>query len=550
MGAVGTLAKKELRLLLRDPRAALLLVGMPLVFILVLGLLLGEGFGQKPDNKLRVSLVDEDQGHAAEASAAWLAASPGAGAAWLNGVVYAGLAGQGRLPPAPWAGVVLKDLQDTAGIKVERVADRELAGRLCRDGKRPAVLVFGPDFSRRVAACSFLSEGINPFYRDGINLGEVGSELVRDETQPTTAAVIEQVAQGTLMRVVMPWMIGKAFEKISAEDFIERLGRAVRMPLPQGDSAVERGAIALMLARKGVKADADGKVSLNEALKVAARDERMMGEFRRRVGEGVQTALSQQFSKYDLTGKTWATLTRSESRPGTGAEVASYQNEDGQGLLRRGAARYQVLVPSYTVMFAFALTLVVGWLFVSERRRGTLKRLMTTPVTRTELLLGKLLPCLGLAVAQGLVLLLAGRLAFGMRWGPASWGTGQQVLALLPVVLTTALAAMGMALLVAALARTEMQVAIYGSVLVLILGLMSGCVFPRELMPERAQQVTLVTPHAWALDAYRQLLLSARPNLVIVGRSCLVLAGFGVGFLALAWLALGRHPATAGAAKG
>ena len=62
MKAVWALARKELRLLLRDRMAAGLLLGLPLLFILVLGLLLGEGFGQKSDDKLRVSLVDLDEG--------------------------------------------------------------------------------------------------------------------------------------------------------------------------------------------------------------------------------------------------------------------------------------------------------------------------------------------------------------------------------------------------------------------------------------------------------------------------------------------------------
>src|SRR5712671_3462704 len=63
MMPIWTLSKKELRLLLRDPRAAVILLGMPFLFILILGLLLGEGFGQKPDDRLRVSLVDLDRGY-------------------------------------------------------------------------------------------------------------------------------------------------------------------------------------------------------------------------------------------------------------------------------------------------------------------------------------------------------------------------------------------------------------------------------------------------------------------------------------------------------
>jgi ABC-type multidrug transport system permease subunit len=122
-----------------------------------------------------------------------------------------------------------------------------------------------------------------------------------------------------------------------------------------------------------------------------------------------------------------------------------------------------------------------------------------------------------------------------MRWGPDAWSLARQVLWLLPVVLTTSLAAMGMALLVAALARTEFQVAIFGTLLVLALAFVGGCLIPRELMPEEAQPLTRVTPHAWALDAYRQLLLSTQPNLAVVAWSSLALGGFGLGFLGLAW---------------
>src|SRR5215831_14752778 len=61
--ASWAVAKKEFRLLLRDRLSAGILLGMPLFFILVLGLLLGEGFGQKADDRLRVSVLDLDEGY-------------------------------------------------------------------------------------------------------------------------------------------------------------------------------------------------------------------------------------------------------------------------------------------------------------------------------------------------------------------------------------------------------------------------------------------------------------------------------------------------------
>src|SRR5207249_5674857 len=118
-----------------------------------------------------------------------------------------------------------------------------------------------------------------------------------------------------------------------------------------------------------------------------------------------------------------------------------------------------------------------------------------------------------LSLGQGIFLLVAGKLVFGLRWGPDQWSLGYQFLWLLPVVFTTSMAAMGLALLVSALARTEIQVALYGALPVLVLALIGGCILPREMMPEQTRSISFLTPHGWALDAYREL-LDINPNTV------------------------------------
>jgi ABC-2 type transport system permease protein len=552
--AIWTLAKKEGRLLLRDRLAAVILLGMPLLFILILGLLLGES-----DQKLRIVLLDLDTGK--------------------------GLGGK-----ESWAHIVERDLSDTGGVKIEVLSSIEEAEYLIHFHKRAAVVVFEPTFSDRVNECSFLAEGINPFYRDGVDLRKVDVQLLRDSMQPGTATVIEQVVQVTLLRVLMPWMIGKAFEKLSEKSFIQKLGDKVRLPVPGpaefmfslkgiklqvpfkltkkaldalGSGQVPETVVAKLTPLIGEeiepedefkkelgrlltkdelasfqkrivdKARQQPRASLNDALAVAAPDATALNEYLAKVGIGVQAALREQFSKYNLTGMTWAALTKSREPTGT-----KTPEEPSSPLLNRGAHRYQMLVPAYTVMFAFFLVMNVGWIFVAERRQGTLKRLRSAPVTRAQILLGKLVPYLLLSLGQGVFLLVAGRVIFGMRWGPESWSLGEQVLCLLPVVVSTSLAAMGLAMLVAAVARTEIQVALYGAVPVLLLALIGGCVLPREMMSEQAQTISFLTPQGWALDAYRELLFADpaySPNLIIVARACAVLVGFAAVFLALAW---------------
>ena len=551
MSLIWTLAKKEFLLLLRDRLALVLLLVMPLLFILILGLLLGEGFGQKSDDKLRVSIVDEDQ---------------------------AGKGFDGR----PWSRVVQEDLEDTAGIRVEIIPSRAEAEQLIHEHKRAAVFIFREGFSAEMNQCSFMTDGKNPFHRDGVYLEKVNAELLKDSTQGGAASIIEQVAQVSMLRVILPWMIGRAFERLSDPQFITILGHEVNLPSPMNEqqlrrfmalySDYENGRISALSMGLELKKALDSwpkksnvafnagcglpswtvnhnqRISLGETLQIAAESrakaepnssvEMQAEEYRKKVGSGVQGALGKQFEKYNLRGKTWADLTKSQGDPREGANPYDYVNRDGAGFLKRGAYRYQVLVPSYTVMFAFFLALIVGWVFVAERRQGTLKRLRAAPVTRGHILLGKMLPCYVLSVAQGLFLLVMGRLLFGMRWGPENWPWWEQCAFILAVVLTTSLAVMGLAMLVAAVARSEMQVALIGAVAVLVLALIGGCVLPREMMPEQTQQISLITPHGWALNAYRELLNADpkyQPNLAIVGESCAVLTAFGLTLLAGAW---------------
>src|SRR5262249_25714638 len=150
------------------------------------------------------------------------------------------------------------------------------------------------------------------------------AEVMIDETQLTAASIIEQVAQGTLLRVVLPWMIGQAFAKIGEPEFVDRLSREeqLKVKLPFG--------LDLRTILKGF--NADQKKSL---------------------AEGMQNSLQGLFPNYNLTAKTWTALTRSVPHTGPGKDPTQYAGPEGTGLLKRGALRYQLLVPSYVVMFAF-----------------------------------------------------------------------------------------------------------------------------------------------------------------------------------------------------
>ena len=111
-----TLALKDLRLLLRDSRSAIILLLMPVILVMVLGLALGESFGQKPDDRLQISVVALDKG---------LPPRPGR-----------------TFPPKPWSEMVIDDLSATSpdaatgrtGIRVEVIDSLDTARELVAAG--------------------------------------------------------------------------------------------------------------------------------------------------------------------------------------------------------------------------------------------------------------------------------------------------------------------------------------------------------------------------------------------------------------------------------
>jgi ABC-2 type transport system permease protein len=193
--------------------------------------------------------------------------------------------------------------------------------------------------------------------------------------------------------------------------------------------------------------------------------------------------------------------------------------------IRRPAAVYSWVVPGFTVMFAFFVISIMARSFISERENGTLRRLLLAPINRISVLAGKTIPFYLTSVVQCLLLFLCGRLLFGMSWGPAP-------VYLLPVILCTSLAATSLGLLLATAVNTEQQVSSYGTTLILVLSSLSGCFFPRDMFPQTMKNLSLFTPHGWALRAFDAVLSQSAVDAAAVATCCAMLILFAATFFA------------------
>ena len=266
-------------------------------------------------------------------------------------------------------------------------------------------------------------------------------------------------------------------------------------------------------------------------------DEKEAREYRRKVGMGVQEVLKEQFKKYDLTGKTWATLTRSTDEKAGEARRRRRK-------VRTGPTSAPALSAVGAVVHGHVPVLPGdgGRLGVRDR---TAARHAETAALRAGV--ARANPAWQTAAGVRLVDGTGGVPAAGGpvhlpdELGAGGWPLWEQIGWLLPIVVATSFASMGLALLVAAVSRSEIQVALFGALPVLVMALVSGCILPREMMTTSAQALSWFTPHGWALAATANCSATIPhyvPDLWLVAQSCGVLTGFGAGFLGLAWCLL------------
>lgn len=184
---------------------------------------------------------------------------------------------------------------------------------------------------------------------------------------------------------------------------------------------------------------------------------------------------------------------------------------------------FQVAVPGNATLFGFFIALTVAMAFTTERRTGTWRRLLAAPVPRWKALVSTLVPYYVIGACQLAFLFLVGIAGFQVT-------VAGSVLALVVLSLATVACAVSLGLLFAALASSERQLGGIASVVLLIMGMVGGCMIPRPLMPEIMQSLGLAVPHAWALDGYYALLVVPGTDVFDILPSVGALGGFSAGF--------------------
>ncbi len=172
------------------------------------------------------------------------------------------------------------------------------------------------------------------------------------------------------------------------------------------------------------------------------------------------------------------------------------------------------------VLLSLTLVMITSMALVRERERGTLEQLIVTPIGKTSLVLGKILPFVLVGYVQMTVILLLGSLVFGV---PIQGDIGLLYL----ITLAFIVANLGLGLLLSTLARTQAQAMQLGFFFLLPNILLSGFMFPREAMPAPAQWLGDAIPLTYYLRVLRGVLLKGS-GVTALWPETAVLSGFAV----------------------
>ncbi len=178
-------------------------------------------------------------------------------------------------------------------------------------------------------------------------------------------------------------------------------------------------------------------------------------------------------------------------------------------------------------LMAIAAVILTALAVASEWERGSMEQLFASPVGRLEIILGKLLPYLGLGMLQLLAVLAVGVNVFDvpMRGNPA-------VVLLMGLLFLVGM--LGQGLLISVLSKNQLVATQAGALSSLLPSLLlSGMLVPIENMPAPLQALSRVIPARYLVHSLRDVMLKGT-GLGALWPDALAMAIFAVAVLAIA----------------
>jgi ABC-2 type transport system permease protein len=207
--------------------------------------------------------------------------------------------------------------------------------------------------------------------------------------------------------------------------------------------------------------------------------------------------------------------------PGLGTQVTAV----GEALFPPTLGRFDLGASSQLVLFVFLTALAGSAALILSRQLGISRRMLSTPTSTGTIVVGEGTGRWAVAMVQGLYIILVTFLIFRVDWGDP--------LGAVLILITFSAVGAGAGMLMGAVFSNDAQASGIGIILSLGLAALGGAMLPIELFSPTMQKVAHITPHAWALDGFAEL-VRRNGTVVDILPELGVLTAYAVVLLALA----------------
>jgi len=190
------------------------------------------------------------------------------------------------------------------------------------------------------------------------------------------------------------------------------------------------------------------------------------------------------------------------------------------------------LLATMALFFSFLLT---GISFLRERSQGTMERLMASPVSRLDIVVGYLFGFFIFALLQTLIVVLFTIYVLDVQYYGDLW----QIFIFQIVIIT---AAVNLGIFISTFARNEFQMVQFIPLIIFPQIFLCGVIWPVEQMPNYLQWLSAILPLTYAVDGLRDIMLLGQ-SLLDVWFELAVLVGFTAIISILAAITLRRGAA-------
>ena len=191
----------------------------------------------------------------------------------------------------------------------------------------------------------------------------------------------------------------------------------------------------------------------------------------------------------------------------------------------RTASTSTYYAAAMAILFVFLAAQFGVVSLLTEKRTGTLARILAAPLKPASILGGKTLVSMALGIVSMSIIVIGTAVLLGARWGDP--------LAIALLIAAAALSATGIALLAVGFAKTEDQAGSLVAIVTISLAVLGGSFFPVAQGPGLMASLSLLTPHAWFLRGVADIstggdLVSAAAPILVLTVIGLVTGGVGL----------------------